>query len=247
LLAQFAYWLKPLWWNKTHTFSIIQQLCIAEFDLLRPQGAGDMHPVVPSCSLEGFSRVDGAACSLLLHSPTATSFLNDFALDAFLLTVPISFLLMRRLQRLHELLMRKFDWAENTFVSSGNLQVVVVSAHVAEPRLSISFRPHSITRAVYMQPAIATLEQFLTRHIDNSTYRAWMDLNLWGVRLYWRWFLRLFGCFLLLRNNVWCRVCTIFISLALLLWRFFGLYDVVRNLYTSLVDLINCTWRYGVS
>lgn len=97
LLAQFAYWLKPLWWNETHTFGIIQQLCIAKFDLLRPQGTGDMHPIVPSCSLEGLSRVDGATCSFLLHSPTATGFLDDFALDAFLLTVPLGFLFMRRL------------------------------------------------------------------------------------------------------------------------------------------------------
>ena len=143
--------------------------------------------------------------------------------------------------------MRKFDWAENTFVSSGNLQVVVVSAHVAKPRLSVSFRPNPITRAVYMQPAVATFEQFLTRYIDNSAYRAWMNLDLGGIWLDRRWFLRLFGCFLLLRNNVWRRVCTIFVGLALFLWRFFGLYDILRDLYTSLVDLINCTWRYGVS
>ena len=87
--ADFADGLEPLWRDKSNAFSIVKHFRVTELDLFRPYGTIDMYPVVPGSPLQWFARVDRTARSLLLHTPSPASFLNDLLFDTFLLAVSV--------------------------------------------------------------------------------------------------------------------------------------------------------------
>lgn len=66
LFADFARRVKSVGRNEADAFCRFEHLGNAKLDLWGPDGAGDMHPVVPSGPLKGFARIGWTTSRFLL-------------------------------------------------------------------------------------------------------------------------------------------------------------------------------------
>lgn len=55
--------------NETNALCAVKHLSTAKFDFFGPQSTVDVHPIVPSRSLERLSRSDRTSCSFLILAP----------------------------------------------------------------------------------------------------------------------------------------------------------------------------------
>ena len=80
--------------NEANSLCIVEDLSIAELDFLGPKSTVDMHPIVPRSSLERLSGSYGSTCSFLVLAPFSQDFRHLLSVEALLLAVAISFLLV---------------------------------------------------------------------------------------------------------------------------------------------------------
>jgi hypothetical protein len=81
-------------WNEANSLRIVEDLSIAELDLLGPKSTVDMHPIVPRSSLERLSGSYGSTCSFLVLAPFSQDFRHLLSVEALLLAVAVSLLLV---------------------------------------------------------------------------------------------------------------------------------------------------------
>jgi hypothetical protein len=82
--------------DQGNAFAGAESLRIAEFDLGRPDSAGDMHPVIVGGSLQGLTRIDRAAHLFLLLAVVLGCSLGVLAFHPLPLLLLVCLLFMRR-------------------------------------------------------------------------------------------------------------------------------------------------------
>lgn len=89
-----AFLLEALTWYKANAFSIVEDLCISEFDFLCPQSAVNMHPIVPRSSLERLSWGHRASCSFLVLAPLSQHLCHLVPVQLLFFAIAIGLLLV---------------------------------------------------------------------------------------------------------------------------------------------------------
>ena len=135
-------------WDEAKSFSRLQFFRTAKLDLRRPNRTRHVHPIVAHRSLQGFPRTDWLAHSLLPLAIKLDGLVDHFLLKPLLLAIAFRFLFVRCLGRLHQLMLRPCNGAEDTFVARRDHWIPIVRAHIAQPLGPIARWADTITVAM---------------------------------------------------------------------------------------------------